>query len=148
MTDALLLLPNFSALSTAFLRAQPEVTAIVADRVVTAFGKDQAWPAVRVTQFNDQPTIPRPLFHTRAFLQIEAYGGPKALAWQLAETCRAALAARFVGSNSFDVDGHTVAGLVTAVDLSGLRDLADSEFSPAKPRWLFTLAVAGRASRT
>lgn len=148
MTEPLLLLPNVPALATAFLRAQPEVSAIVETRVVTEFAKQQVFPAVRVTQFTDEPTIPRPLVHTRSTLQVEAYGGPKNLAWLLAETCRAAFAARFNGSLSFDVDTHTVSGRVSGCDLSGLRDLPDPEFSPAKPRWLFTLAVYARASRS
>lgn len=143
----LLLLPNVSALVTAFYRAQPEVIALVGDRVVTELGKSQDWPAIRVTQFNDQPTIPRPLVHTRTDLQIDCFGGPKSLAWTIAETCRAAAVARLSGRVTFHVDSHTIDALVTRCTASGLRDLPDAEFNPARPRWLFTLAVWSRAPR-
>lgn len=146
MTDDLLLLPNVAALVTAFLRAQPEIVALVGDRVVTELGKDQEYPAVRITQFTDRPTIPRPLVHTAATLQLEAFGGPKALAWKIAETARAALCARFNGRQSYTVNGNPIEGRITGCDASGMRDLPDATFTPAKPRYLFTITAYARAA--
>lgn len=146
MTEPLLLLPNVAALVAAFLRAQPEIIELVGDRVVTELGKDQEYPAIRVTQFSDRPTIPRPLVHTAASIQIEAFGGPKALAWRLAETSRAALVARCTGSLSYTVGTNTVAGRVSGCEVSGLRDLPDGEFATARPRYLFTSTVYARAA--
>lgn len=143
MSD-LILLPNIEALVTAFGRAQVEVTELVGDRVVTVFGKNQVFPAIRVTQFGDAPTIPRPLVHSRFDLQIEAFGGPKAIAWRAAETFRAALVARLDGRQTFD----SVDAIVTRCTVSGLRDAPDDEFTPAKPRYLFTTAVWARTPRT
>jgi hypothetical protein len=79
-------------------------------------------------------------------LQVEAFGGPKAIAWKIAETARAALCARFPGHQSFMVNGNEVAGRITGCDVSGLRDMPDGTFTPAKPRYLFTLTVYGRAT--
>lgn len=145
MTDALVLLPNIEALVTAFYRVQPEVIAIVPVRdVVTEFRKEQDWPAVRIRQFNDAPTDGTRLRHSRFDLQVECFGGPKALARLLAETCRAAAVDRLDGRQTFG----NVDALVTKCTVGGLRDLPDNEFTPAKPRWLFTLAVHARAPRT
>lgn len=141
MTAPLVLLPNVSALTTAFLRAQSEVSALVADRVVTAFAKSQVFPAVKVEEFSDRPIVERPLWLVAADLQISAFGGPKALAHKIAETCRAALAARFEGTQSYTVDTNPIAGVVTHCRVSGLRDEPDKTYTPAKPRWLFIATV-------
>lgn len=138
MTAPLILLPNVPAITTAFLRAQPEVVDIFDDRVVTALPKNPTWPLLKVEQFTDRPITVRPLWLVAASLQISSFGGPKALAHAGAETCRAALVARFSGAYNY---GEGKTGVISTCRCTGLRDEPDQTYTPARPRWLFTAVV-------
>lgn len=132
MTD-LALLPDVEQLLSAFLRDQDEITAIVGQRVYTELPATKVYPLVRLTRFGGSPVFDRPLYLDRAQLQIDCYGGPKRLANELAETCRAVMAARLPGV--YDE------AAVTAVGFGALTYLADDTFEPAKPRFLSTISV-------
>lgn len=139
MTDELVLQPNVEALVVQFLRDQEEVTALVGNRIYTEIPASPDWPLVRVRVYYERPVNgSRPLWLTAHDVQVEAYGGPKSVAWRVAETCRAALTARFEGAYSYGAESSAVSGTVTHVAVSGLRDLPDEFYSPARPRWMFT----------
>jgi hypothetical protein len=132
----LLLPPNVHGSLTRFLQQDEDVLALVGestDRIVTELRKDQAYPALRITQIGDQPITQRPLYQIESTFQIDAFGGSKAQALTLARTARAVCHARFPGS--------WFGTVVTGVDSNGFADIPDDFFSPAKPRYLFLLIV-------
>lgn len=124
------LTPNTEALVSAFLRDQPEVQTLADDRCYTVIPKDATYPLLRVTLLLDQPTGGEPLWLTAAQVQVEAFGGTKAQAWTLAVTARSAISERLTGTHD--------EGVVTGVTSGPLLDLPDEDFTPAKPRFLFT----------
>ncbi len=136
--------PNMEALVSAFLREQPEVIAMVGDRVWTAVPKadepDPRWPGVRVTQLLDEPNG-SPLWAIGYVIQVDAWGGSKGDAFRIANVCRAVIDARIVGVH----DGY---GVVNGSSPGSLLDLPDEDFSPAKPRWLFTSTIYARPLAT
>lgn len=132
--------PNMEALVSAFLRDQPELVDLVADRVYTAIPKDAAYPLVRVVQLLDTPAG-APLYSVAFDMQVEAFGGSKADAWRIASTARALIDARLLG----DYAGF---GVVNGSTPGALLDLPDEDFTPAKPRWLFSSTIYGRPGAT
>ena len=145
--STLTLLPNVEGLVSTFLQDHPDIVALAEDehapgrsRSYTVLPKAPTWPALRVTQYDDQPAGQRPLHHVAYFLQIDAFGGTKAQAWTLASTARAALAA--------DLPGTHAEGIVSGVDTRGLSDAPDDTYSPAKPRWMFTAIVYAHPLRS
>lgn len=128
------LLPDVEALVSAYLRSRAEVTALVSTRVYTTIpGTDPQWPLVRVTRIGGAPVISRPLRLDAATIQVDCFGGPKATAWQIAETCRAVIA-------EADRYPHS-AGYVTGVVFGSMNYLPDTAYSPAKPRYSFDVDV-------
>lgn len=127
------LLPNVEAMVSAFLRAQPEIVAAVADRVFTAIPGDPVYPLIRVTQFDDIKITQRPLWVARSSIQIEGFGGSKDDAWRACATAQAVLGERFLGAQS--------GGVVCDVGWGSLRDIPDVTFTPAKPRFLTTAYI-------
>lgn len=123
------LLPNLEAIVSAFLRQQPEITALIGDRVYTAIPGGAVYPLVRVNQFDDVKVTQRPLRVVRGSIQIEAWGGSKVEAYLILSTAVACLSGRLEGVQP----GGEV---VSNVDFGGMRDVPDTNFSPAKPRWL------------
>lgn len=137
--EPLYLTPNVEALVSAFLREQTEVIALLGDRVYTSLPKNPEWPAARVVVIDEAPAG-SPLWLVGAVIQVDAWGGTKADAWRIANTCRAAIDRRLVGAHP--------EGVVTGVTLGGLLDEPDEDFTPAKPRWLFTSTVHAHPSGT
>lgn len=134
-------LPDLQQIVIEFLLSCEDVTDFFTtepfDRVYSQFPKTKVWPAVRVTQFNDQPVRQNPLHIIRASLQIEAFGGRKKTAKRLAETCRSLLHS--------DLPDTYDDGVITNVESFGMRDLPDETFTPAQPRWLFVAVVTAHA---
>jgi hypothetical protein len=137
--EAIYLTPNVEALVSAFLREQAEVTALVGDRVYTSLPKNVEWPAVRVVVIDELPTG-SPLWLVGAIVQVDAWGGSKADAWRIANTCRAVMDRRLAGAHP--------EGVVSGVTPGGLIDQPDEDFEPAKPRWLFTSTVHAHPGAT
>lgn len=132
--------PNMEALVSAFLRDQPEMVELVDDRIYTAIPKDATYPLVRVVQLLDTPAG-APLYAVAFEMQVEAFGGSKAEAWRIASTARALIDARLLG----DYPGF---GVVNGSTPGALLDLPDEDFTPAKPRWLFSSTIYGRPGAT
>lgn len=136
----LALLPDAELIVTRFLPAQSEVAAIAEDRVYTEHPKTKTWPAVRVTRFSGSPIIDRPLHLDAAQLQIDAYAGPRSLSRRLAETCRASIAARLIGTQHDD-NGLPI-GVVTGAAFGELRGpTLDDSLTPSFHVTLFRVTL-------
>jgi len=121
-------------LLSAWLRARSDIAAIVDDRVHTVTPNRATFPYLRITQLGGAPVFSRPLYLDEAYLQLDAYGGPKALARQLIDTARAAMAEEFLGD-------HPGVGVVTNVRFGDLQYLPDDVYEPAQPRYIATASI-------
>lgn len=136
---------NMEALVSRFLREQEEIEALIPHlddvaRVYTALPKGVEFPAVRVTQIDDEPLTHQPLWLSRYVIQVEAWGGTKAQAWKLSALCKATIAAR--------IDGVHSEGVVNGVQFSGSLDLPDEDFEKARPRWIFSATITAHPLST
>lgn len=132
------LLPDVEQMLVNFTKAQPEVVALVAPAdIVTELPKNKTFPAVRINRYSSVPVLGRPLWLDAALIHVDVWGGPKKLAWEIAETIRAVWAARLPGA-------HTE-GVVSSVDFGELADQADdlapTDTGAARPRFFFTATV-------
>lgn len=127
------LLPNIEALVSTFLQDDTDMVAVIDGRCYTVIPDDKTFPLVRVTQFDDIKVTQHPQWVVTSILQIEAWGDTQWDAWRTAATAQAVLAARLEGVHS--------RGVVTGVRFGGMRNVPDPDFSPAKPRRLFTTQV-------
>ncbi len=139
MTVEIALPPNMEKLVSAFLRDQPEIVALVDDRVWTSVPKGAQYPGIRVTQL-DHEAFTGPSWGGIFYLQVEAFGGTKAQAFTTAATAFAVMSARLVGVHDD--------GVVNGVNSRGLQDLPDEDHEPAKPRFLFSSAITARPAAT
>lgn len=120
-------------LTARFLREHPDIVAIVGDQVVTVIPNRATFPFLKVTQIAGAPRFSIPLYLDEAYLQIDAYGGPKALARQLIDTARHVIAAELIGT-------HTE-GVVTGVTFGDLSYIPDDAYEPPQPRFLATASI-------
>lgn len=131
------LLPDVEQLLVQYTLDQPEVSALVDQRVYTELPAAKTFPAVRISRYSGAPAIGRPLWLDAALVQVDCWGGPKRLAWQIAETIRAVWADGLVGTHP--------EGVVSSVDFGEFRDAPDDTEPPAagkaRPRFLFTATV-------
>lgn len=139
MSETLVILPNVEALISAFFRTQPELVALVDDRVYTELPKSPTFPAMRVTQYDDITVTDMPLWVIAAQIQVDSWGGSKHDAWLTASTARGLLSSRLSGE-------HTL-GTVSGVRFGGMRDEPDTDYEPAKPRFYFTASVFAHPNR-
>lgn len=138
MTDALVIPPDAERLLVQFLLDQPEVQAIVGDRIYTALpAKDRTYPLVRVTLIGRQPQYAFALWHEVARLQVDTFGGSKSTARRAADTMRAAIAARI----SEDVHDEGFVQLATFGDMLWLPDATLTPGDVAKPRYVFDVSL-------
>jgi hypothetical protein len=138
----LALLPDVERLVSSYLRARPDVTALVGDRVYTAFPAQASTdrpPAVLIRRTGGTPPFSIPLVVDEAEVQVDAYGGGKALAHEVVATVRVALA---------ELEGAVrPEGVVAAVRFRALRYLPDEAFDPAWPRFIADVAITTRPAR-
>jgi hypothetical protein len=134
------LLPDIEAMLSTYLRNQSEVTDLVGQNVYTVMPSEPTtkFPLIVLTRIAGQPLFPRPLLVDQARIQVDCWGGPKKLAWQMAATCMAVLADRVIGTQA--------GGVVAATDFGALIDQPDTEFDPPQPRWLFDVTITARAA--
>jgi hypothetical protein len=130
-------MPDAERLVSTFWRAQAEVAALVGDRVYTTLPATKTWPLVRLQRVGGS-TTPVPgsedsLLWDVPLLQVEAYGGPKAVAWQLADVLRATAQQRLAAVHA--------TGWCEQVVLGTTRYLPDPDFEPARPRVVFDLTL-------
>jgi hypothetical protein len=147
VTD-LILLPDVEQLVADFLLDQAEILEFFdlavdnngnpianpkTDRVYTELPSTARWPAVRVSRFTGTPRPGRIAWLDQAFLQIDAFGGPKKLARRLGETCRAALDQRLPGVHAL--------GVVTGVRTLSFGYHPDDTYQPARPKYDFVAVI-------
>lgn len=115
MSDDLVILPDWLAAMSEWLRDQPEIVDLIDDRVYTVMpSRSKAFPLVIVTQITDPTATPFAHWAVRTLFQFDVWGGPQAVTWTIAETIRALLTQRFA-RNAWDMTaGPIVAGKVTA----------------------------------
>jgi hypothetical protein len=117
-----------------YLRDVPEVSAIVSDRVYTAFpaqaGND---PLLLVQRIGGVPPFSVPLVLDEANLQIDAYGGPKRTAHDLISIVRASLVS-LIGLVRPE-------GYLSSVSFGALRYVPDETFQPWRPRYIADVTV-------
>lgn len=117
-----------------WLRARTDITALVEDRVYTVLPNRATFPLLRLTQIAGSPVFSHPLYLDEAYIQIDAYGGPKALARQIVDTTRQALADELVGD-------HPGVGVVTCVRFGDLSYIPDEGYEPVQPRFIAMASI-------
>ena len=132
-------LPDVERLVSSYLRAHAGTAAIVADRVYTAFPRQVSGdrsPLVLVQRIGGTPPLSHPLVVDEAQLQVDAYGGGKALAWELLATVLAA----------FDELEGAVRpeGSIAAVRQGAIRWQPDDTFDPFWPRFVADVTLTTR----
>lgn len=141
MTD-LVILPDAEKVASAYLRSRSEVDDLIDDRVFTELpglrqGQDEwRFPAVRITRIGGSPVVQQPLEVDAPVLQVESWGGSKALAHQIAQTCRAAFAVAHLNEHD--------EAIVYGARFGEMLDLPDEAFKPAKPRYVFDVTLTIR----
>jgi len=137
----LALLPDAERLVSAYLRSRPRMVALVGDRIYTAFpAKAGAGALLLVQRIGGEPPLSQPLVADEAELQLDAYGGPKATAHELAATARAELAA---------LEGQVrPEGVVSAVRFGALRWLPDDTYDQPRPRYLLDVTLTLTVAKT
>lgn len=143
------LLPNVERAVSLLLRAHPDFAGLVGDdeygvRVFTAVPREVgAEPFLIVRRFGGAPTLPRPLVHETASLQLDAFGGRMVDAERWARTAAAVLA-----DLAGPLDDGTRTGWVTGVNVGALRNLPDETFEPARPRYVLDVDVFVKRARS
>ena len=133
-----LLLPDVERLVSSYLRAHAGVANVVGDRVYTAMPAqgDPSSPLVLVQRIGGTPPLSHPLVVDEAQLQIDAYGGPKVVAWAALANVLAA----------FDeLEGVVLPeGYVSAVRQGAIRWQPDETFDPWRPRYVADVTLTTR----
>jgi hypothetical protein len=89
---------DVEAMLSRFLREQPEVMAIVDDRVYTDMPHMRAFPLVRLQRTGGGPVISRPAnWLTDAEITFDFYGGTHKVAHSLMRTCLDVITGRLPG---------------------------------------------------
>lgn len=128
---------DIEALLSQFLRAQPEVTAIVADRVYTDLPHDRVYPLVLITRIGGAHSINRPLWLDDAMVQLDVFGGTHRQAYQLMNVTFAVIGARLIGQHA--------EGCVTNVTSDSIAYNPEDDFiderGHARPRYTASVIV-------
>lgn len=135
------LLPNTAALLSHFLREQPEVADMVDDRVYTILPKTKTYPVVRVSRIGGTSAthvhwLDAPLF------QVDVWADTSAVAFDVAEMCRAVISQRFVGVHRYG----DISGVVTSAAVGGLIEGFDPD-EATKARDRFDVVVHAHPAR-
>lgn len=99
------LLPDAERLTSAYLRAHPDLIALIGDRVFTALPGNPIYPLVALTRIGGVPVVEMHLDVAR--LQIDAWADTKGSARVVAATVQAAM---------HEMPGIHDLGVVTAVE--------------------------------
>jgi len=127
---------DVEALIATFLRGQPNVTAIVADRVYTDIPHHPEYPLVLITRTGGGSLYKDWL--EAADVEINAFGGPHKLAYSLASACISAMTSAMAGVT------HTE-GVVTKVKAGSIAYNPDPEVADtqghSRPRFTVSVVV-------
>ena len=137
LAPELALLTDAERLVSGFLRRNARMAALVQDRVFTVFpAKAGSAPMLLVQRVGGEPPLSQPLVVDAAQLQLDAYGGPKALAHELAATARAVLT---------ELEGTAQPeGICAGIRFGVFRWLPDETYTPPRPRYVFDVTATVR----
>ena len=151
---SLVVFPDWLACISEWLREQPELIDLVDGRGYTDLPRTKEFPLFIVNQVNDPSVTDDVHWAVDGLFQFDAWGGPKAQTWEIAETARAVLSQRFAGT------AHTLANgdiVVASVRVGGIRRTTDTvvtqatettaEVSRARPRASFDFAAVMHPGR-
>lgn len=132
--------PDIEAITATYLLAHSAIDALVSDRVGARHPNSAADPWIKFTQIADT-SLTKTLHATQTALQFDCYGGEdldlaQEEAKDLALTLRSAL-------NDMPDASHSGA-VVTAVTFFGPRRVPDSDFEPARERYILDATVTSR----
>jgi hypothetical protein len=124
------LMPSIEAVVSSGLRADPQIAAIVEDRVFTVLPNNQEFPLLLITRLGGEHITlpPPPLWVEDAFIQWDCYADTKYVASLLMETVRAVLVS-WIGT----VRGDAV---VINFQPGSIIWLPDDSYAPVKPRYV------------
>lgn len=120
-------------LLSAWLRERTDITDVVGDRVYTEIPNRATFPFLRLSLIGGTPVTTRPLYLDESYIQLDAYGGPKALARQLMDITRDAIDTELTGVHP--------EGVVTGVTFSSMRYLPDDGYDPPRPRYVGSVFI-------
>lgn len=128
--------PDVEALVGAFLRANSQIQVLVGSRVVGRTPTTTTDPWIRITQIDD--TTRSPVHLVTVFLQLDCYGGDDPDSAQREASVLARTVRQVLEALPGPVDDGAV---VAAVTFSGLRRVPDTEFKPARERYILDADV-------
>lgn len=130
MTVPIYVQPDVVKLVVAFLRAQTEVTALIAAAQIRGqVGDNPTFPLVRVTRITDTGAVPEPPLLDQVQVQIDVWGGNNRQAERLAATIKAALVWRIPNHSNDE-------GVVTKAVTRGMSNSPDDAFTPPRERYI------------
>jgi Protein of unknown function (DUF3168) len=136
-TEPVRYLPDVLHLVYAFLAAQPDLTALVADRIYTVLPNERRYPLLWLSQVGSSPLTSRPWWGERTDLQLAAYGTTDRVARKVCECARSLCVCALIGDHA--------EGVVSWVDTLNLNALPDDALvastGRAIPRWITTVTV-------
>jgi hypothetical protein len=130
------------ALVVAHLRATSAVTAITS-RIGSRHPLEHDQPWVKVTLLDEQPAPGSPALHlTGPLVQIDCYAGSDRETAQ----ARASLLARTVREAVHAMPAASHTGAVVTSSRAGMRRLPDTDFDPARERYVLTCDLTAHPS--
>jgi hypothetical protein len=128
---------NVELILSAFLRAQPEVTALVEDRIYTDLPHTRTYPLVVFSRTGGGYTTKQPYWLESAEITLEAWGGTHKQAQLIASTCLDVMSARLRGRYP---EGSVTGLAETALAYEPEVDLSDDS-GHSRPRYVLTANV-------
>lgn len=138
----LVLLGRAEKIAIRFDLAQDEVVDLLEGDYVYS-DRPHAAPAgtfVMVARIGSQ-VLPGPYRVERSIIQHTVIGGPRAMAWRVGETLRAAYAQRFEGLMYDDLNEFVPTGLPS---VGGMREGSDESFKSPRPTASFDVVISLR----
>ena len=152
--SALVVFPDWRSCLYQWVIDQPEVAALVDDRVFAELPRTKVYPLVRLSQISTPPVVDGARAAVRGLFQIDVWGGSQPLTNQIAETLAGLFETRLCGVHSTPA-GDFVAGYATcggirrtteAIEKAGVE--SGVETSAARPHCTFDLSVVLRPTST
>jgi hypothetical protein len=132
-------MPDVVKLVVSFLRAQPEVTALLPDpnNIKGQLPTSPSFPIVRVNRVASTSVLSHPNELDQVTVQLDVWGGNDRAAERIAATAKAALAERVIGYEAGE--GHVAN--ISNISVSGLPD---ETFDPPRRRYIVSFDLFTR----
>ena len=130
--------PDVEKITGAYLRSESAIIALVDDRVGGKHPRSTDTPWVKIVQIGDTVIQNNPVYFTAVKLQIDCYGGED----EYTAHGEASLLARTVRQSlSVMADDTHTGAVVTDVKFGALSRIPDTDFEPARERFILTADV-------